>query len=236
MTVLHAGCTQKPEPGVTLGILGNLFSNNAVKIVPPSPTATINPDWFDQGPLTLGGKVGIAIGCIIFVLMLAGMAVIWRGKKRRRQFLRKIETQYANTNTNTKHNEGGGEGGGGWPSPQRDMGETPLSQRPLRGWDDSPMTLSTEKTFPRYFSPYSSQYNSPVSAQEGHQMAWPEPALGTPREIGIALADRHQWLQSPVEQDREKGKTRDDSCSHEYEMQHVDGVGGGFPSINQATS
>ena len=69
--------------------------------------------------------------------------------------------------------------------------ETPLSQRPLRGgWDDSPMSATVEgsRSPGRYFSPYSSQFSSPVSAaeQQGH-MPWPDMAPG--REIGLALAE-----------------------------------------------
>ncbi|KAK5993334.1 hypothetical protein PT974_06763 [Cladobotryum mycophilum] len=191
VTVLHAGCKQKPEPGVTVAVSGNIFSNDTVEVSTPTPSAKVDPTWFDNGPLTLSAK------------------------KKRRAFLKNLEVQYASAKN------------GGWPSPQpphRETGETPLSQRPLRGWDDSPMTMTTEKNFPRYFSPYSSQYNSPVSALEGQQMAWPEPALGSPREIGIALADQQShggWLQSPLSPD-DKGKMKDES----YEMQNVYSAGG----------
>lgn len=56
------------------------------------------------------------------------------------------------------------------------MNDTPLSQKPLTGWDDSPQSATaSDQPYSRYFSPYSSQYNSPVSAAEGpSNMQWPQ--------------------------------------------------------------
>jgi hypothetical protein len=72
------------------------------------------------------------------------------------------------------------------------MFETPISQRPLRGWDDSPLSAGTEvtdRTFNRHISPYSSNYNSPVSAIEAPHMNWP--ALNPQRlgEVQESLAE-----------------------------------------------
>jgi len=104
------------------------------------------------------------------------------------------------------------------------MFETPLSQKPLRGgWDDSPMSAHTEQNFPRYFSPYSSQYNSPVSALQGQNMPWPE--TGTQRrqhEIGVALGgdDSSGHWTDPPEAESSKGKQRD--LEEAYEMHEVE--------------
>ncbi|KAK1243682.1 hypothetical protein MKX08_001820 [Trichoderma sp. CBMAI-0020] len=225
VTALEAGCQQKPAAGTKLGLQGNLFSNNVVNITIPTQTPEVNPAWFDHGPLGLGGKVGIAVGGFIFLLILAGAAVICRGRRRRKAFLSKLQVNMPPMASNH----------GGWPSMpmSHDTGETPISQRPLRNWDDSPVTINTEKNFPRYFSPYSSQYNSPVSATDVNHMPWPEPALGSPRalrEIGLALGSavdvnntannggNERWPLSP----EDKGKMKDES----YEMQHVDSAGG----------
>lgn len=163
------------------------------------------------------------------LLIILGCCIVWNGKRRRKAYLRNLDTKVAER---------------GWPSPtaQREMGQTqgeslfrgyddtPLSQRPLRGWDDtpvsqqpsrnwddSPMTANSEKPFPRYFSPYSSQYNSPVSAQEGQAMQWPQAALPQNHQIGVASGGEgsgEPW--SAVSDD--KGKARVEA----YEMHEVD--------------
>ncbi|KAL6854207.1 hypothetical protein J3F83DRAFT_718900 [Trichoderma novae-zelandiae] len=230
ITVLQAGCEQKPISGVTLGLQGNIFSSDVVNITAPTPTAHVDPAWFDHGPLGLGGKVGIAVAGFIFFLILAGVAVVCRGRRRRKAFLKKLQTNMPQMKSSP----------GGWPSMpsgiQHDSSETPLSQRPLRNWDDSPVTINTEKTFPRYFSPYSSQFNSPISATDANHMPWPEPALGSPRsprEIGLALgsaidinnASRERWPASP----EDKGKMKEEA----YEMQYVDSAGSGIIANKQ---
>jgi hypothetical protein len=196
----------------------------------------VNPAWFDHGPLTLGGKVGIAVGGFIALLILAGAGIICKGRRRRKAFLRSLQANMPQMGPNP----------GGWPSMpmSHDTGETPISQRPLRNWDDSPVTMNTEKNFPRYFSPYSSQFSSPVSATEVNHMPWPEPALGSPRslrEIGLALGSavdvnnnnnnnnggNERWPLSP----EDKGKMKDES----YEMQYVDSAGSGIVTNKQPT-
>lgn len=136
--------------------------------------ATVDPAWFDNGPLNLSAKVGIAVGGFVFLLIISGIFVVWNGKRRRRAYLRRLEALY---NTNK-----------GWPAPQSPgMFETPVSQRPLNGgWGDSPMTEQPDKPFPRYVSPYSSQYNSPISATDMTSMPWPGAALARDHNIGVA--------------------------------------------------
>ncbi|GAB0136589.1 hypothetical protein EsDP_00004886 [Epichloe bromicola] len=228
---LQAGCQQKPAPGLFIGLDGGIFSQTAVQISTPSPTARVDPDWFDKGPLTLGAKVGIAIGGLVGVLILLGCGIILNGKQRRRAYLRTLHTKYAQK---------------GWPtlSNQREMGEasgqqpfrgpddTSLSHRPLRGWDDtslsqqscrdwddSPMTTNSEQHYPRYFSPYSSRFNSPISAQEGQAMPWPPAALAPKHHIGSVPSEEAggaHWSHNPVSEDKGKSKVE------AYEMHEVD--------------
>lgn len=168
VTVLEAACLQRPKAGQALSLEGSPFSPNPMTITTPSekPLHTYTPD---SSAISLGGKVGIAAGAILLLLFLSGCMIVCLGKRRRRRYLRRLEAKH-------RHQ--------GWPTPnnQGEMFETPLSQKPLRGWEDSPISAHTdhaEQSFPRYFSPYSSQYNSPVSANEhsaGPSMAstaWP---------------------------------------------------------------
>ncbi|KAF5631236.1 hypothetical protein F52700_6941 [Fusarium sp. NRRL 52700] len=240
-TLLQAGCEQKPQPGVTVSVDGGLFSQDIVNITEPTPVASVNPDWLDQGPISLGAKVGIAAGGVVFLLFILGFCIVWRGKRRRRAFLRQLETRPRTKGSWPKK---------GWPTPlhisnDNDMRETPLSQKPFRSWDESPISARSEKTFPRYVSPYGSQFGSPVSATELQLAQWPVmnpnqqayppmpnhasnphlypemfPSMYKPdpspsgSQIGVALGGDDSSLNTP----QSKGKDKDES----YEMYPVD--------------
>lgn len=185
MTILDAACTQKPDVGSTISVEGTPFSTVPMNITTPTPTS-LSQFKYDNGPLSLGAKVGIAVGGIVLILALAGCGVVCNGKRRRKAFLRRLEQRH---------------GAQGWPHPQQntDMFETPVSQKPLRGWEESPVsaqTESTEKPYTRYFSPYSSQYNSPVSAVEASSMQWPAGAWPSTQEEKLAQIAHEQQQQS----------------------------------------
>ncbi|KAG9506009.1 hypothetical protein J7337_002983 [Fusarium musae] len=240
-TLLQAGCEQKPQPGVTVSVDGSVFSQDIVNITEPTPVASVDPDWLDQGPISLGAKVGIAAGGVVTLLFILGFCIIWRGKRRRRAFLRQLETRPRTKGSWPKR---------GWPTPlhisnDNDMRETPLSQKPFRSWDESPVSARSEKTFPRYVSPYGSQFGSPVSATELQLAQWPVmnpnqqayppmpnqasnphpypemfPSMYKPdpspsgSQIGVALGGDDSSVNTP----RSKGKDKDES----YEMYPVD--------------
>ncbi|KAK4242479.1 centromere/microtubule binding protein cbf5-like protein [Achaetomium macrosporum] len=160
VTVLEAACEQKPAPGSTVSIDGDIFSSTTnITIVAPQPTYSTIPTP-DYGPVSLGARVGIAFGGLAFLLAIAGFCIVCNGKRRRRAFLRELERRH---------------GAQGWPHPKTryggggsDMFETPVSQKPLRGWDnESPVSAHPGTPYQRYFSPYSSQYTSPVTGPEG---------------------------------------------------------------------
>jgi hypothetical protein len=212
-----------------VAIEGNPFSEVKVNATDPSPTPSLAADAYSKSPFTLGAKVGIAIGGFFLILALGGCCIIWRGKRRRRRFLSRLATA---------------PGHKGWPSTSTgrpDMHETPVSQRPLRGWDDSPMSVQTDHTYPRYFSPYSSQYNSPISAVDGPSMPWPtatspgvspiSPEKGKVHEIGLAFGGNENsglWDLKGSNPDLIKGKEKAES----YEMHSVDSSdAGGNPRM-----
>ncbi|KAL2130890.1 hypothetical protein VTI74DRAFT_5820 [Chaetomium olivicolor] len=164
VTILEAACEQKPAPGSTISIEGDPFDTKPIIIVPPQPTYATVPTP-DYGPVSLGARVGIAFGGLAFILAIVGFCIVCNGKRRRRAFLRELEQRH---------------GAQGWPQPKSryggggpDMFETPVSQKPLRGWggeNESPVSAHTDTpggAFPRYFSPYSSNYNSPITGPEG---------------------------------------------------------------------
>ncbi|KAK2602212.1 hypothetical protein N8I77_008762 [Diaporthe amygdali] len=171
VAVLQIGCSQKPVAGATLSVEGGIFSTTLLNETTPTPEASWTGDG-DSGPLSLGAKVGIAIGGLCLALVIAGFCIVCNGRRRRRAYLRKLQMRQKDAGWPhpAAMSGGGGGGGGGGESTGvvhrgPDMNETPLSQKPLRGWDDSPLSATaSDPSYGRYFSPYSSQYNSPVSA------------------------------------------------------------------------
>ncbi|KAI8958640.1 hypothetical protein F5Y11DRAFT_31912 [Daldinia sp. FL1419] len=169
ISILDGACRLRLEPPATLPLQGNIFSTDLVNVTDPTPTATFAPPGL-QGPLDTGAIAGIVVGGLVVLLAIVGCGIVLNGKRRRKAYLRRREQTTKN-----------------WPSAQGggDMFETPISQKPLRGWHDSPISASTQTAFPPYFSPYSSQYNSPISAVEGPNMVWP---AEKPHNIGIAIS------------------------------------------------
>ncbi len=166
---LIAGCQQKPNPGSLISLEGTLFSTNAINITNPIPTASAPATATPQGPsgLTLGAIVGAVVAGVVVLLTIAGCCIVWFGKRRRRQNLERTQAL-------TSYNAGYGAGPlGGFGEPKWGMGmgmeqDTGIIHVP-GGWsigtDETPTTAGgygSDKTF----SPYTSQYTSPVSARD----------------------------------------------------------------------
>lgn len=96
VTILNAGCIQQPPPGTRLSIQGTPFSQTAqVNITTPTPVSLPYSDG-SSGGLSLGAKIGIAVGALLFLLVLAGITIICTGRRRRRAFLaQKARLSYA---------------------------------------------------------------------------------------------------------------------------------------------
>ncbi|PHH52340.1 hypothetical protein CFIMG_004856RA [Ceratocystis fimbriata CBS 114723] len=196
ITTLNTGCQQLPANGTAISIEGDIFSTQVVNATVRDPLSTFTPESFVHNGISLSAKVAISFAALVFLLTITGTGIICQGRRRRRAFLRTLEKKpsvawagsgsplsptqaqhYAGTGKVASRNISDGSAPG-WAasiaaSLQRyteDVNETPLSQKPLRGWDDSPLSPVGEKNIPssgRYISPYSSQYGSPVSgAQE----------------------------------------------------------------------
>ncbi|OTA90244.1 hypothetical protein M434DRAFT_398122 [Hypoxylon sp. CO27-5] len=210
LSVLDGACRLRLEPPATIPLQGRIFSTDVVNVTTPTPTATFVPPGL-KGPLDSGAIAGIVVGGLVVLLALVGCGIVLNGKRRRKAYLRR-RSQIVK---NWPPSQGGGE-----------MFETPVSQKPLRGWEDSPISAATQTTFPPYFSPYTSQYNSPVSGAEGpSNMVWP---VEKAHNIGVAISPDRD-ITSPW--DDKKGKEKVKTDNDGYELQEgVNSAGGyGFP-------
>lgn len=184
VTALEAGCQQQPKPGVSLSIQGSVFSTTPVNITTPMPSGASIPA-IDRGSLSLGAKVGIAAAGVVVILFLAGFCIICRGRRRRRAEIARHQRESGYAKWFEEQQMHGQDGGTGMSSGDVSAGgffDSPQSQRPLnqgRPWadrhieDESPASAMGEKA---YFSPYTSQYSSPVSANDIKQpimQEWP---------------------------------------------------------------
>ncbi|KAI9746478.1 MAG: hypothetical protein M1818_000191 [Claussenomyces sp. TS43310] len=129
----------------------------------------------------MGAKVGIAVGAIVFCLITAGCFIVCRGKRRRRAHLQKLakasfhgpamtdryneSREFHNPQSNNNNNNNNNNNG-------------VFAQQQTYPWqayghqNESPVSSMGEAS---YFSPYTSNYNSPVSPQVGRngQMSFP---------------------------------------------------------------
>ena len=231
LTALNAACIQQPTPGNTISIQGSLFSTTPVNIT--TPTATPSGVNYSTGGLTLGAKIGIAAGGVVALLMISGFCIVWNGKRRRRQYLRKIQDQSGYSDWRKSHAftpEDGMRGGPFVPRATPPMGssqgaffDSPDSQRPLnppwvspRPEDESPASAFGEKA---YFSPYTSQYSSPISATDCIPVAmdWPidrKGSIGGGRASGRTMPARNGPGGGSRSRSREKK-------GDQFEMQNV---------------
>ncbi|KAI0392656.1 hypothetical protein F5Y17DRAFT_352570 [Xylariaceae sp. FL0594] len=75
ITVLKAGCEQKPAPGGLLGLSGSLFASHPVNITAPPVPLGSGPNGGSSSAFTTGAIVGIAVGAAL--LLLGGSALFW---------------------------------------------------------------------------------------------------------------------------------------------------------------
>ncbi|RYO96063.1 hypothetical protein DL764_007542 [Monosporascus ibericus] len=212
LQILHGACDLLLQPPATIPLDGEIFSTTEqVNVTQPTPTSTFNSDA-RVGKLSYGAIAGIVIGAVIVLLIIMGCFVVLNGKRKRKAYLRQRGRLQKNWPS------GGGAG---------EMFETPVSQQPLRGWGDSPVSATTDRSYAQYFSPYTSQYNSPVSGAEGSShmhMAWPvEKAQG----IGVAISPDSDGAMYWTTDGKGKDRAGADVDGEGYELQEGIYNGGG---------
>ncbi|KAG9246246.1 hypothetical protein BJ878DRAFT_417407 [Calycina marina] len=188
LTVLDAACQQQPTPGNLLAIEGSIFSKIAVNITDPA-TLDSSTTAGKQGGLSLEAKVAVAVSAILVFLLISGCCVVAVGKRRRRRALAEHQQKTGYATWIAQQQAGNPQQAPSMLEPNSatsELHDSPASQQPLvRGnlWgqpqEGSPASAFGEKV---YFSPYSSQYSSPVSAQKQIQVAareWPADRKGS---------------------------------------------------------
>lgn len=207
MIALSASCQQKPPPGKTIAIDGSVFSSTIVNITDPLASSNALASTFhrDTG-LSLGAKIGIAVGSLVAILIIAGCIIVCRGKRRRRAVL----AAYAGNKCIGETQQ----------IPKwQERNILPVAEKAI---DDSPQSMSsnafitkssnynwpanassvgdTESPLsptPQVWSPYVSHHASPISPVNGlGGVQWPSMPIPRPySRDSTGLQPRHAALQ-----------------------------------------
>lgn len=109
IVALEAGCKQKPAIGTLIGLNDTVFSTTQVAITSPIvPTAPSTSSGSPSAPsLSTGAKIGIIVGSIVAVLILAGIGfVCWKKRKTKRALTSNCDPRFGALNI-TSPNQGG---------------------------------------------------------------------------------------------------------------------------------
>lgn len=82
LTALKAGCQQQPSSGKLIGLDGSLFSSIPVNITSPTTPSAATVSSNNPDGLSIGAKVGIGIGAILLILIIASVIFICIKKRR----------------------------------------------------------------------------------------------------------------------------------------------------------
>lgn len=199
MTALAGACQQQPIAGATISLEGNLFSDRRVNITDPNKAVDASHQHKPTG-LSLGVKVGIAIAGLVFLLTVLGCCIVWRGKKRRRAVIeaRQRQSGYAEWVQQQVVQQRGTPGHLSpqvrSPLPHQQFFDSPQSAKPFfpdPNWGksgiDEESPVSARPGHEKTFSPYSSNYSSPISANDQVQVVgreWPMERQGGIAALG----------------------------------------------------
>jgi hypothetical protein len=94
LIALEAGCAQRPVPGALVGLDGGLFEDKKVNITSP-----IVATGTKHKSLTVGAIIGIAVGGVVFLLIVAAVIFICMRKRAARRNIRvksALDSRYGN--------------------------------------------------------------------------------------------------------------------------------------------
>ncbi|PQE16610.1 Lpxtg-domain-containing protein [Rutstroemia sp. NJR-2017a BBW] len=242
-TLLGGACDQKPTPGSSLSFKGSPFSTVQLNMTSPTPSSAASNAY---PGLSLNGRIGIAVGVILLILFISGFCIVCQGRRRRRRVLQKHqrETGYAAWKTAHDVDGLGGHipvaeaysatsnvsGGSFFDSPHSEMPLQPgywgqvqphVDNGPavMTPMEESPVSAMGEKV---YFSPYSSQYNSPATAStDGYGKSpngdqWPmdrKNSFGSFGQGGGSMAEKLKM--------RERRRKMEEAEGERIELQNV---------------
>ncbi|KAK4238483.1 hypothetical protein C8A03DRAFT_15037 [Achaetomium macrosporum] len=88
---LQAGCQQQPTPGVVLGLNDTIFSNTMIGIVDPK---TLNDDHDPKPGLATPVIIGIVVGAVAFLLIIAAVSFVCIRRRRNRRSRASAEADF----------------------------------------------------------------------------------------------------------------------------------------------
>lgn len=195
-TTILAGCQDQTRLKITLD--GSLFNTNYVNVTTPTSASPATPQT-DQGPLSLGTKIGIAIAAICVLLALTGFTIICIGKRRRRA---KLAARARQTDAYVG-------------ARIQQVPRVDTKWAPQASLDESPLSASGYGT-DRHFSPYSSKYSSPVSARDAQPVQmWEWPLQGAGGGGAGQMQDGGGWEMAEREREVERMRAEEESRMRE---------------------
>ncbi|KFY25820.1 hypothetical protein V493_04420 [Pseudogymnoascus sp. VKM F-4281 (FW-2241)] len=182
MATIIGGCAVQNSAPIHLD--HTLFGADYVQVT----DGTSSKSTSGSPAMSLGTRIGIAIGGICFLLALIGITIVCCGRRRRR-------AKIAERQRRAEEYTGFGSVNRVLPAPR----VTTKWESDMSGvMEESPMSANAYLNDKHGFSPYSSQYNSPISARDvvaPQQWEWPQ-------QPGFEM-DRVRTAGTPVDKEQE---------------------------------
>ncbi|OBT67162.1 hypothetical protein VE03_02681 [Pseudogymnoascus sp. 23342-1-I1] len=164
-TTIIGGCEVQNSAPINLD--KSLFGTDYVTILKDGTSADTTEPTSNSPIMGLGTRIGIAIAGICVLLAVIGTTIVCCGKRRRRARL-------AERQRRAEEYTGFGSTNRVMPAPRL----TTKWESDMSGvQEESPMSANAYLNDKNGFSPYSSQYNSPISARDAiapQQWEWPQ--------------------------------------------------------------
>ncbi|KAF4838198.1 hypothetical protein CGCTS75_v000936 [Colletotrichum tropicale] len=83
LVALGAGCQQRPDPGTLIGLNQTVFTKGVISVVDPKDAASA--DKKDNATIPMTTIIGIVVGAVVLLLLIAGCVFIQYRKRRARR-------------------------------------------------------------------------------------------------------------------------------------------------------